>query len=101
MKFNINDAPAIVLEWAKAAVIPKSDKARAFGILVFIKQKRFDIIAKLKAFEDENGMIDTDILAESLEEVGGKVPSPYDAFDWVFDKEDLDIIIEKAKPYAR
>lgn len=101
MKFSINDAPDIVLEWAKAAVIPKSDQARAFVVLVFIKNKRADIITKLKAFEDENGMIDTDVLAESLAEVGGKVPSPYKAFDWVFDKEDLDIIIEKAKPYAR
>ena len=52
----------------------------------------------LKPLADPDGYINSDNLVSAFDKAGGSITIP--TLNWVFDREDLDKLIDKAKIYG-
>ena len=102
MKINIQDLPKALTAWAEQSLMPKSSLAQK-GVITFIllqgKNKINELLMPLKLLADKDGNFDVEELqqnlSKSLEAMGGKYTLPI--LNYVFDKEDLDLMFEIIK----
>ena len=94
MKIAVNDSLPLVTKWVDTVVMPKSNTVQKFAITLMLLQRGSELPTLLQPLADKDGYIDLDHVAEALDKAGGRIELPY--IDWVFDKDDLNKLVELA-----
>ncbi len=98
MKIPVNKLQEIVAAWIDDVIMPKSSPTQKMIITFALLQKGPEITQMLSPLADADGMIDSDNLIKAFEKGGSSITIP--VINWVFDRADLDKLIEKAQAYG-
>lgn len=106
MKISSSDFGKAVNSWAELYLVNKGSLLQQ-GVTTFLilqMQPKLDTLFNMFSFlADDNGMFELEILHKNLqtalEKMGGSYTVPL--INYVFDRADLDKIIECAKEYAK
>lgn len=98
MKIPVNKLQEIVAAWLDEVIMPKSSPAQKMIITFALLQKGPEIVQRLSLLADADGMIESDNLIKAFDKGGSSITIPI--INWVFDKEDLTKLIEKAQAYG-
>lgn len=98
VRIPIAKAQEIITAWADEVIMPKSSPIQKLVITLALLQKGPELAAMLKPLADPDGYINSDNLVSAFDKAGGSITIP--TLNWVFDREDLDKLIDKAKIYG-
>lgn len=91
----VDKAQELLAAWVDEVIMPKSTPVQKAMITLALLQRGPDLASMLQPLADSKGFINSDNLIAALDKAGGSITIPY--LNWVFDRDDLDKLIEKAK----